>query len=60
VDTSTLSVHESELAPRAVKKIFEESILGEIANVVSDATKCNGYLQYRGHVVAISLMCGDQ
>jgi hypothetical protein len=40
-----------------LKRIFEESILGEIANVISDATKCNGDLQYRGHVVAISLMC---
>lgn len=40
-----------------LKRIFEESILGEIANVISDATKCNGDLQHRGHVVAISLMC---
>ena len=40
-----------------LKRIFEDSILGEIANVISDATKCNGDLQHRGHVVAISLMC---
>ena len=41
----------------SLKRIFEESILSEIANVVSDATKCNGDLQHRGHVVAIALMC---
>ena len=41
----------------ALKRIFEESILGEIGNVISDAQKCNGDLQHRGHVIAISLMC---
>ncbi len=41
----------------ALKRIFEDSILSEIANVISDAEKCNGDLQHRGHVVAISLMC---
>lgn len=40
-----------------LKQIFEESILREIANVISDAKKCNGDLTHRGHVVAISLMC---
>lgn len=40
-----------------LKQIFEESILGELANVISDATKCNGDLEHRGHVVAIALMC---
>lgn len=52
-------------APKAVdekfvstlKRIFEESILGEIANVISDAQAQNGDLQHRGHVVAISLLC---
>lgn len=41
----------------ALKWIFEESILGEIGNVIADAHKSNGDLRYRGHVIAISLMC---
>jgi len=41
----------------ALKRIVEESILGEIGNVIADVQKCNGDLQHRGHVVAISLMC---
>lgn len=40
-----------------LKRIFEESILGEIHNVINDAKERNGNLQHRGHVVAISLMC---
>jgi hypothetical protein len=40
-----------------LKRIFEESILGEIANVISDAQAQNGDLQHRGHVVAIALLC---
>lgn len=42
---------------RTLKRIFEDSILGEINNVISDAEKCNGGLQFRGHVVAIALFC---
>jgi hypothetical protein len=53
------------LAPKKVdanfiftlEKIFKESILGEIENVIEDARKSNGDLQHRGHVVAIALMC---
>jgi hypothetical protein len=37
-----------------LKHIFEESILAEIKNVISDAQK---NLQHRGHVVAIALFC---
>jgi hypothetical protein len=40
-----------------LEKIFKESILDEIGNVIEDAKKSNGDLQHRGHVVAISLMC---
>jgi len=40
-----------------LKSIFEESILGEISNVIADVHKSNGDLQHRGHVVAIALMC---
>ncbi len=40
-----------------LKRIFEESILGEISNVIADAKNANGDLQHRGHVVAISLLC---
>jgi hypothetical protein len=40
-----------------LKRIFEDSILGEIANVISDAEKATGDLQHRGHVVGIALLC---
>jgi hypothetical protein len=40
-----------------LKHICEESILGEISNVITDAQKSNGDLQHRGHVIAISMMC---
>src|SRR6266852_7640950 len=39
-----------------LRKIFDESILGEICNVIEDIKKSNGDLQHRGHVVAIALM----
>jgi len=42
---------------KTLKKIFEESILGEINNVIEDAKARAGGLQHRGHVVAIALMC---
>ena len=38
----------------ALKRIFEESILGEIDKVIADA---HGNLEHRGHVVVIALMC---
>lgn len=41
-----------------VRQIFEESMLGEIKNVIQDAKKVNGDLQHRGHVVAITMLCG--
>jgi len=41
----------------ALKQIFEESILGEINNVIADVHRSNGDLQNRGHVLAISIMC---
>jgi hypothetical protein len=40
-----------------LKRIFEESILGEVRNVIEDIMKSNGTLAFRGHVVAISMMC---
>src|SRR6266568_764039 len=40
-----------------LRKIFDESILGEIRNVIQDIKTNNGDLQHRGHVVAIALMC---
>jgi hypothetical protein len=40
-----------------LKQIFEQSILGEVRNVIEDITKSNGTLAFRGHVVAIALMC---
>lgn len=40
-----------------LKQIFEESVLGEISNVIEDIQKSNGDLEHRGHVIAIALMC---
>lgn len=40
-----------------LKKIIEESILGEIDNVIHDAQECNGSLDHRGYVISIALMC---
>ena len=40
-----------------VKLIFNEAILSEIKNVISDIKKSHGDLKHRGHVVAISMMC---
>src|SRR5258706_16454176 len=44
---------------KTLKSIFEESILGELNNVISDVQAKNKDkgLQHRGHVVAISLLC---
>jgi len=52
---ATASVNEDFIC--TLKRIFEESILGEISNVIDDALAVHGDLQHRGHVVAISLMC---
>ncbi len=40
-----------------LKRIFEDSILSEINNVILDADKVAGGLEHRGHVVAIALLC---
>jgi hypothetical protein len=40
-----------------LKGIFEESILGEISNVIADVLNTNSNLEHRGHVIAIALMC---
>jgi hypothetical protein len=40
-----------------LRRIFDESILGEIDNVIRDAQQCNGNLDNRGYVVALALMC---
>lgn len=37
--------------------IFEETILLEIENVISDAQKCNGGVEHRGHVIALAILC---
>jgi hypothetical protein len=41
----------------ALRRIFYESILGEIDNVIQDAKQCNGSLDHRGYVISIALMC---
>jgi hypothetical protein len=40
-----------------LKRIFEDSILIEINNVIEDAKVRTGSLEHRGHVVAIALLC---
>lgn len=40
-----------------LRKIFRESMLEEINNVMEDAKTVNGDLQHRGHVVGVALMC---
>jgi hypothetical protein len=40
-----------------LKRIMEDSMLAEIQNVIDDAHKIHGTLIYRGHVVAVALMC---
>lgn len=40
-----------------LKRIFEESILGEIGNVIADVQHRHPDLQHRGHVIGIALMC---
>jgi hypothetical protein len=40
-----------------LKRIFEESILAEVRNVIEDVQKSRKDLQHRGHVIAIGLLC---
>jgi hypothetical protein len=40
-----------------LRVIVRETVVDEIANVISDAITVNGDLQHRGHVVALALMC---
>jgi hypothetical protein len=40
-----------------LKKIFEQSMLIEIQNVINDAIAANGSIEHRGHVLAISMLC---
>lgn len=40
-----------------IKRIFEDSMLTEISNAISDIHKSHGSLTGRGHVIAIAEMC---
>jgi hypothetical protein len=40
-----------------LRKIFDDSILAEIDDVIADAKEANGGLEHRGYVIAIALMC---
>jgi len=40
-----------------IRRIFTETILSEINNVISDAQIAHGDLTHRGHVIAIALFC---
>jgi hypothetical protein len=42
---------------QTLRTIFNDSMLGEIDNVIADAQARNGDLQRRGHVVVIALLC---
>jgi hypothetical protein len=46
-----------ELFSKDLQIIFEDSLLDEINNVISDAEKVNGDIQHRGHVIALALFC---
>lgn len=41
----------------ALRQIFDDSIVGEIGNVIHDVKQANGDLQHRGHVIGIALIC---
>jgi hypothetical protein len=48
---------DAEFTP-VLRRIFDETILDELQNVVSDARiRTEGGLAHRGHVIAIGLMC---
>ena len=40
-----------------LRKIFYESILVEIKNIIEDAQERNGSLEHRGHVVGLAILC---
>lgn len=40
-----------------ISRIFKETIIDEISNVIKDAQKNNGSLEHRGHVIAIAQLC---
>ena len=49
--------HFDEEFVNTLRTIFNDSILGEIDNVITDIQRSNGDLQHRGHVIAIALLC---
>lgn len=40
-----------------LRRIFSESMLGEIENIIKDAETVNHGLEHRGHVIAITMFC---
>ncbi len=41
-----------------LRRIFDETVTGELRNVVADVQKVTGgHLAFRGHVIAVGLMC---
>lgn len=40
-----------------LERIIRETMLDEINNVISDATRANGDLRHRGHVIVLALLC---
>ncbi|MCZ7358012.1 MAG: hypothetical protein O8C66_05890 [Candidatus Methanoperedens sp.] len=43
--------------PEIMKKIFKETMVGEINDVIKDILKSNKSLVHRGHAVAIPMLC---
>ncbi len=41
----------------SISRILRETLVGEIRNVIQDAMRCNGDLTFRGHVVALAMLC---
>jgi hypothetical protein len=40
-----------------LKRIFYETVINEIDNVIDDSKKINGNLNQRGHVIAVAQLC---
>lgn len=42
---------------KGLRRIFKETMLDELRNVIEDVVKSHGSLEHRGHVIAIPLLC---
>ena len=49
--------HNFNEASTIIRRIFQETIIEEIDNVIKDATHNNGSIEHRGHIIAIAQLC---